>query len=631
MMRKPLFYLFLVIGLIASSVCMSQEGAVAKKPMIEIFTSSTCPPCVLGNTVVDGILGNNPDQYSLVKYQMNWPGSGDPYYLDASGVRRDYYEVTGVPHIRSNGFSPGYPQNWTQALFNDLAGTTNISITAEASVNEMMEVSCHVEITAHAGYSSGLRAYIIVVEQNTFENATTNGETEFHNVVQAYMSGSEGIELGELATDQVDTFDLSLDLTGSFTETGNDLTLVVFVQDHASMDVKQSEMVEVSHPFTDYSANFNIYDVDYNQVDNGSMTVEMAGKASIKDSKATISKLFPGTYYYQIIVPGLLPYDGEFYITDSDVNEDVFIDIPPFLFYEDFEMSQMPSDWTVTNPQNDYFTLYGNRLVYQKLADDTNPVFLVMPKIAIDQGCVLSFKAGESSGPSNIAVGIVTNPQDPAASFNEIGSYEIFGFENMRALGARIDDPAIVGDGYLCFKILGDNGSFFYLDNVLVIENMPGYKVQFMVTDQNSEILPEVEINFMEQTLATNDFGYATWRDIDEAEYTYSVTYKGEEIETGTIDVYEDMVKEIVWNTSGIDQVKKDNIEVYPNPAVDKIYVKGVINGRLSIMDLEGRVLKNKELMNDTYVQIDDLRDGIYIIRIESKNKTKITKLVKTR
>lgn len=223
--------------------------------MIEIFTSSSCPPCVAGNLAVDGVLANYPGEYSLVKYQMNWPGDGDPYYMETSSVRRYYYEVTGVPHIRSNGFSPGYPQNWTQANFEALAGKTNISITAESSVSvgtpgtsgtstsEPMTVNCHVEIKAHADYSAGLRVYMIVVEQKTFENATTNGETIFHNVVQDFMVRSEGEELGALTADEVKTFDLNLDLTGTNTETGNDLTLVVFVQNYATMEMEQSEMV----------------------------------------------------------------------------------------------------------------------------------------------------------------------------------------------------------------------------------------------------------------------------------------------------------------------------------------------------------------------------------------------------
>jgi len=585
----------------------------------------------MGNEVLDGVLENHPGEYSLVKYQMDWPGDGDPYYIETSAIRKDYYEVTGVPHLRTNGFSPGYPQSYTDGLFTDLADMTNISISVEASVDEAMLVTSHVEITAHAEYANGLRAYAIVVESTTFDNETTNGEKEFHNVVQGYLTSSEGIQLGALTTDQVLTYDLSIDLSDSFTETGNDLKVIVFVQNHSTKGVEQSEMVDVAHPFADYSVTFNVRDVDYNKVGDGQVIIEKGGKARITDSEGTVSKLLPGTYYYNITIPGLLPYDGEVYVTDTDVVVDVIIDIPPFLFYEDFEAGVIPEGWTVSNPVEDYFANFGGRIVYQKMGDDDTPVYFMLPKIELDQGCVVSFKAGESSGPSDIAVGVVSDPSNPDATYTEVISHEIFLLENMQGFSARIGDAAMVGDGNICFKILGGGGSFFYLDNVIIIENMPGYKVQFIVTDQNSEVLPEVEVTFMDEAMATNDYGYATWRDIDEAEYAYSVTYKGEEIESGTIDVWDDTVKEISWNTTGIDQVNKESIEIYPNPATDQFTIKGVYNGRLSIVDLEGRVLKNMTITSDTNVQISDLNDGIYFVRIESEDKTKITKLVKTR
>jgi hypothetical protein len=56
------------------------SGTVDRKPLFEMFTSSTCGTCGGANENLDGILADNPDSlYSLVKYQVNWPGSGDPY------------------------------------------------------------------------------------------------------------------------------------------------------------------------------------------------------------------------------------------------------------------------------------------------------------------------------------------------------------------------------------------------------------------------------------------------------------------------------------------------------------------------------------------------------------------------
>ena len=241
-------------------------------------------------------------------------------------------------------------------------------------------------------------------------------------------------------------------------------------------------------------------------MDGGKISVEMGGGAAILDSKAEVSKLVPDTYYYEVIVPGLFPYEGEFTISDADYQEDIFIEIPPFLFYEDYERSGFPPEWTVHNPHQQYFAPYGGRIVYQKMTEEEDPVYFVFPKVAIDQGCVVSFKAGESSGPSNIAVGVISDPEDPGATYSEI-----------------------------------------------------------------------------------------------------------------------------VWITSGIDETIKEYVNIYPNPVVSNFTVKGITYGRLSLMDLEGKILKELPVQNETNVKINDLPDGIYIIRLDYNDTTKITKLVKTR
>ena len=59
--------------------------------MFEVFTSSTCGPCVQGNINLGNVLSNYSEQYSLLKYQMSWPGNGDPYFTDEGYDRRVFY------------------------------------------------------------------------------------------------------------------------------------------------------------------------------------------------------------------------------------------------------------------------------------------------------------------------------------------------------------------------------------------------------------------------------------------------------------------------------------------------------------------------------------------------------------
>jgi len=86
-------------------------SAVAPRTtLIETFTSSTCPPCVPANATLETLYNNpvNAGRFTSLKYQMSWPGTGDPYYTDEGGVRRTYYGITGVPNMELDG---GWGQN----------------------------------------------------------------------------------------------------------------------------------------------------------------------------------------------------------------------------------------------------------------------------------------------------------------------------------------------------------------------------------------------------------------------------------------------------------------------------------------------------------------------------------------
>ncbi len=55
---------------------------VPRVPLYEVFTSSTCGPCAPANAHMSPIFAQYTEQLAVVKYQMNWPDSGDPYFTD---------------------------------------------------------------------------------------------------------------------------------------------------------------------------------------------------------------------------------------------------------------------------------------------------------------------------------------------------------------------------------------------------------------------------------------------------------------------------------------------------------------------------------------------------------------------
>jgi hypothetical protein len=74
----------------------------------EMFTSTTCGPCVSGNATLTGLLSQKGDYLAVVRYHMYWPGSGnDPWYnynkTDNNGRRGFYGFVNYVPRFVIDG------------------------------------------------------------------------------------------------------------------------------------------------------------------------------------------------------------------------------------------------------------------------------------------------------------------------------------------------------------------------------------------------------------------------------------------------------------------------------------------------------------------------------------------------
>jgi hypothetical protein len=86
-----------------------------------------------------------------------------------------------------------------------------------------------------------------VLERRTFNNATTNGETEFDCVVKKMLPNQQGIALGELLPGQsVDVpFSYAFPATNTV-ESPDSLYVAVLVQDAATREVLQSAVARIN-------------------------------------------------------------------------------------------------------------------------------------------------------------------------------------------------------------------------------------------------------------------------------------------------------------------------------------------------------------------------------------------------
>ncbi|MDA9266955.1 T9SS type A sorting domain-containing protein [Salibacteraceae bacterium] len=264
--------------------------AVARTPVLEAFTSSTCGPCTPGNINVGNVLSAFPDEYSKVNYQMSWPGAGDPYFTNEGGDRRTYYDVNSVPNIFTDGANGINSNSYTANDFTSAkAVPAFISMEAEATVNKdvvyavvngqlEMESSKWV-LNSSSWYTpiidlpGNLVAHHAINEKQTFLNVESNGETEFEHVMKKMMPDASGEFLNAVTANDTVMLTNSHDFVGEYrlsndagdpiihssehsVEEFSDLEIVFWIQNPTTGEVWQSYHQDVE--LTEETSNLTV-------------------------------------------------------------------------------------------------------------------------------------------------------------------------------------------------------------------------------------------------------------------------------------------------------------------------------------------------------------------------------------
>lgn len=212
--------------------------SVPRVPFFEEFASSSCGPCASFNNVFNPWCVGHADNITLLKYPMSWPGSGDPYYTEEGMIRRTYYGVDAVPDLYGNGSKipanlnavNNFYINASQSLANlSIAGNFSVTGTNITIIANILPLQDFPPVTL----------YVAVFEHTTTGNATTNGETEFHNIMMKMVPDAYGT-LVDLNNMELYQFSQTVSLEGTNVEDYNDLGVVFFIQDTSTKEVYQS-------------------------------------------------------------------------------------------------------------------------------------------------------------------------------------------------------------------------------------------------------------------------------------------------------------------------------------------------------------------------------------------------------
>jgi len=253
--------LLLTTGLVISAFSFGQT--VQRTPLYETFTSSTCPPCKPGNEHLEGLLDQpvNEGKFTSLKYQMSWPGTGDPYYTNEGGNRRSFYAVSSVPRLCLDGGFDASPTGLSQT---DMDAAYAIPAVVELDsyfqideASQTVDVQIIVTALEELASSGGLFLHCAIFEKKTTGNIKSNGETEFEHVMKKMLPSSGGTYVGGMDADEVKEFEMSYTFNGDYVlppnaddpvnhavehsvEEFSDLGVVVWLQRSSTREVYQS-------------------------------------------------------------------------------------------------------------------------------------------------------------------------------------------------------------------------------------------------------------------------------------------------------------------------------------------------------------------------------------------------------
>ena len=236
-----------------SNNSMTKKVSVAcvpasRTPLFEHFSASSCGTCPVLSEAMDAFCNNNPGMFTYVKYMMNWPSPGDPYYTQEGNTRKTYYGVNQIPWLFIDSYDCGVNAP-SQALFNEHLNESATMEIGGSFYTEGSMIHINAEIMPFASLDD-VRVYVSVNEKVTHNNATTNGETSFHHVIMKMLPGGNGTTLS-LKAGHLERLTFDYDMSSTHVEEMNDLEVAVWIQRHSTKRVYNSRFLfeTENHPY----------------------------------------------------------------------------------------------------------------------------------------------------------------------------------------------------------------------------------------------------------------------------------------------------------------------------------------------------------------------------------------------
>ncbi|MCL2072977.1 MAG: T9SS type A sorting domain-containing protein [Marinilabiliaceae bacterium] len=661
-------------------------------PLIEVFTASTCPPCLQGGTNLKNVLNQNTGVYALIKYQMSWPGVGDPYYTAEGNVRRNLYAITGVPHLHIDGnfFNTNPASNIQNShLINAQNVPAFMEIDVEYSVTGKT-VNATATITPTIDFTNAnLRLYMAITERRTVKNKKTNGEEEFFQVMKKFMPDASGITLGDLTADVPVSFEQEWEFKGEYrlpssasnpinhniehsVENFKNLTVVAWVENTSTKQVYQAFYHILKH-----CVSFELLGGNGELLATTDEGTSLTSGEFVEENTTVTFTAVPDEWYMvkewklnKTVVPGS-NNTNEFIHTITQACDEITVEFIASHYNVNFgthnnqefgtisatvDDIEIEPDMPIPNGSEVIFTATPNEY-YEVRAWRVNGSIVAtgidtytIPVLSGDVNVTIEFQATHF----NVQFGAVNGMGTVTAVVDDDPETEEIGSNVYVPKGKKVVFTATPGEYCIDVKEWRNNGTLISENttdtytinslsntaNVTVEYNLSHYQVTFSTDGEFGNLIATVD----GEPIESGDF-IETESEVmftampDEGYRVKEWIYNGEAVEGNktTQFIVESLAEFVTLSVEfeedvSINRQQISDVNIYPNPVGDKLRIvqKTANKAKIEIFTLSGILLKSLEVnQQTTELDVSDLIQGVYLIKIINGETESVLRFVK--
>ncbi len=446
---------------------------------------------------------------------------------------------------------------------------------------------------------------------NPIENATIdiNGST-----LNTDSDGNANIQL------ENGTYDYTINATDYIEETGS-----------VTINNATETINAALSPVDEITATFNVTDEDGAAIESAEISINGTTITTDASGIASIA-LDDGTYEYTITANGYAPHTGEVTISGEDAEVNVTLTSVYELTFVVNNEAGDPIEGAFVVIGENFFTTDANGQITVEALNGTYYYTVTKADYEMVSGEVTVDGADVTE---NVTLRLVyfvyftVNDEDDNPIEGATVTVEDSTLTTTASGETQIELPngtyqvSISKDGYetVSDEFTVQNAGLDISVTLPMVQN--DYTVTFNVTNDEANVLDGAEVSFTDGTdtwtAVTDADGLATFNNIVNGDYDYTVTKTDYETATGSLTVADsDVTTDVEMAPVGIANTTPANFNMYPNPT------KGIVNiqfeGTYNIMVLNsvGQVVLTNKKHNNATIDLTNQADGIYFIRIQN-------------